>query len=115
MKGKSLVVSIMSVMIAAIASYSGLVAPHIQAWLGIVSFGLTILLSSQIFASGTFPKGWTTVMWITNISGIVIQLMSAIGEKGLIDPNICNYIIIGINILLTGFVKDYGSGNSIVK
>lgn len=114
MKGKSLVVSILSVAVAAIASYSGLVAPHVQAWLGILSFGITLLLSSPILASGTFPQGWTSVMWITNIAGIIIQLMSAIGDKGLIDPAIANYIIIGINILLTGFIKDYGSG-SIVK
>jgi len=114
MKGKSLAVSILSVIVAIIAAYSGLASPSAQAWFGIVSFAIVLLLQSPILSSGTFPVGWTSTVWIVNIAGIVIQVLSSIGEKSLVDPAVINYVIIGINILLTGFVKDYGSG-SIVK
>ena len=110
MKGKSLAVSILSVIVVAIASYSALFSPSAQAWLGIASFTITAVLST-FASSGTWPKGWSSVLWITNIAGVVIQVLSAIGDKALIDPAIVNYLIIGINILLTGFVKDYGSGS----
>ena len=112
MKGKSLGVSLISMAIAAIAAYSSLGSPAVAAWLGIVSFGLTLVLST--FApSGSFPKGWTAVMWITNGVGIAIQVLTAMADKQLADPTTINYVIIGINILMQTFIKDYGTGSMV--
>lgn len=112
MKGKSLGVSLISMAIAAIASYSALGSPAVAAWLGIVSFGLTLVLST-LAPSGEFPKGWTAVMWITNGVGIAIQVLTAIADKQLADPVTINYVIIGINILMQTFIKDYGTGSMV--
>ena len=112
MKGKSLGVSLISMAIAAIAAYSSLGSPAVAAWLGIVSFTLTLVLST-FAASGEFPKGWTAVMWITNGVGIVIQVLTAMADKQLADPVTINYVIIGINILMQTFIKDYGTGSVI--
>ena len=107
MNGKSLGASLISMAIAAIAAYSALGSPTLAAWLGIVSFGLTLVLST--FApSGSFPKGWTAVMWITNGVGIAIQVLTA-----MVDPTTINYVIIGINILMQTFIKDYGTGSMV--
>lgn len=112
MKGKSLGVSLISMAIAAIAAYSSLGSPAVAAWLGIVSFTLTLVLST-FAASGEFPKGWTAVMWITNGVGIVIQVLTAMADKQLADPVTINYVIIGINILMQTFIKDHGTGSVI--
>lgn len=103
---KSLAVQILTVIILMIGAYMGAFSTGAQAWLGIVSMGLTLVLST-FFPSGSMPTGWTTIMWITNISGVVLQVLNAMGTSGLIDAQVVNMIMIGINILLQVFVKDY--------
>lgn len=115
MKGKSLIVQLLSFGVAVIGSYSALFSDGVQAWLGIVAFAATLLLNSDMLASGTWPKGWSAFLWISNLAGIGIQILSQIGEKGLVDPNIVNYVITGINLFVFTFIKDYGTETSIVK
>lgn len=103
---KSLAVQILTVIVLMIGAYMGTFSAGAQAWLGIVSMALTLVLST-FFASGTMPSGWTTILWITNVSGVVLQVLNAIGTAGLIDAQVINMIMIGINILLQVFVKDY--------
>ena len=115
MKGKSLIVQIFTLAILMIAAYSGLFSASSAAWLGVASLALTLTLNSPLLSSGSWPSGWAPVMWISNIGGILLQVLSQIGEKNLIEPNIVNYVIIGINLLLFTFIKDYGTGTSIVQ
>ncbi len=103
---KSLAVQILTVIILMIGAYSGMMSPTAQAWMGIVAMAATVTLST-FFPSGQIVKGWTTIMWITNISGVVLQLLNAMGNSGLIDVQTINMIMIGINILIQVFLKDY--------
>ncbi len=114
MKGKSLAVSIISAAILAIGAYAGLFTESAQAWLGIVSMAL-ILVLNQFFPSGTPVTGWNWVIWTTNIAAIVIQLLNATMEEGLLKPELVNGIIIAINIFIQTFLKDYNGGNSIAE
>lgn len=103
---KSLAVQILTVLVLLIGAYSGYLNPSAQAWLGIVSMGLTLTLST-FFPSGSLPKGWTAIMWITNISGVVMQLLNALGDNGLVDAQTINIIMIAINVILQVIVKEY--------
>lgn len=103
---KSLAVQILTVLVLLIGAYSGMFGATAQAWLGIVSMGATLVLST-FFPSGTLPTGWNKLMWITNITGVVLQLLTAIGSTGLIDPMMVNTIIIAINVFMQVFIKNY--------
>lgn len=104
---KSLAVQIMTIILLLISSYSGFFGESVQAWLGIVSMALTLVLST-FFPSGTMPKGWTAIMWIVNICGVVMQLLNAMGSQGLIDAQSVNIVMISINVILQVIVKQYG-------
>lgn len=103
---KSLAVQIMTALVLLIGAYAGFFSSGIQAWLGIASMALTLTLST-VFPSGTLPTHWTTVMWITNISGIVLQVLTVIGEQGLVDAQTINIVMIAINVILQTIVKQY--------
>lgn len=103
---KSLAVQILTVLILLVGAYSGLFGPTGQAWLGIISMGATLTLST-FFPSGTLPTGWDKIMWITNITGVALQLLIAIGSAGLVDPMAINAIIITINVFVQLFIKNY--------
>ena len=103
---KAIAVQIITVLVLLIGAYMGTFSTGVQAWLGIVSMALTLVLST-FFPSGNMPTGWTTVMWITNISGVVLQVLNAMGNTGLVDAQVINMIMIGINVFLQVFVKDY--------
>lgn len=103
---KSLAVQILTVLVLLIGAYSGLFGDTAQAWLGIVSMGATLVLST-FFPSGNMPSGWNKIMWITNITGVALQLLTAIGSAGLVDVMTINTIIVSINIFLQVFVKEY--------
>lgn len=108
---KSLAVQIMTVLVLLIGAYAGFFSEGAQAWLGIVSMALTLTLST-FFPSGTLPKGWTSVMWITNVSGVALQLLNAIGNEGLVDAQTINIIMIAINTVLQVVVKNYESNTA---
>lgn len=103
---KSLAVQILTVIVLMIGAYMGSFSTGVQAWLGIVSMGLTLVLTT-FFPSGSMSAGWTTIMWVTNISGVVLQVLNAMGTAGLVDAQVINMIMIAINILMQVFVKDY--------
>lgn len=103
---KSIAVQILTVLVLLIGAYSGMFGATAQAWLGIVSMGATLVLST-FFPSGTLPTGWNKIMWITNITGVVLQLLTALGSTGLIDPMVINTIIIAINVFVQVFIKNY--------
>ena len=103
---KSLAVQILTVLVLTIGAYSGMFGSTAQAWLGILSMGATLTLST-FFPSGTMPAGWSKIMWITNITGVVLQLLTAVGSAGLIDAMTVNTIILAINIFLQVYVKEY--------
>lgn len=105
---KSIAVQIITVLVLLIGAYVGFFSPSGQAWLGIISMGLTLALST-FFPSGTFPKGWTAIMWVTNISGVVMQLLNAMGTQGLVEPQTINFIMIAINLILQIVIKQYGT------
>lgn len=105
---KSLAVQIMTVIVLLIGAYSGFFTESTQAWLGIASMALTLTLST-FFPSGTLPGGWTAIMWITNIAGVVMQLLNALGSQGLVDAQTVNIIMIAINVLMQVVVKQYDS------
>lgn len=103
---KSLAVQIFTILVLMIGAYAGFFSETVQAWLGIVSMGLTLVLST-FFPTGTLPRGWTAIMWIANVSGVVMQLLNAIGDSGLVNPQTINIVMIGINIILQVVVKQY--------
>lgn len=103
---KSLAVQLLTVVILMIGAYAGLFSTGAQAWLGIASMALTLVLTT-FFPSGNMPTGWTAIMWVTNITGVVLQILNSLGETGLVDAQTVNMIMIGINILMQVFVKDY--------
>ena len=103
---KSLAVQIIATLLLLIGAYSGSFNENVQAWLGIATMTLTVVLST--FApSGVFVKGWNWIMWATNISGVVILVLIAMGDIGKVSVLVVNQIIIVINIFLQLFVKDY--------
>lgn len=114
MKGKSLAVTIMSALVLILGSYSGYFTDHVQSWLGIVSMGL-VLTMSTFFPSGKMVSGFTPILVLSNVLSIVIQLLNATADKSLISPEVVNGVIIGINIFLTTFLKDYSGNGSIME
>jgi len=113
MKGKAAVIQIITLIVAVIGAYGALFTTGVQQWLGALSFALTLLVQSPILSSGTWPKNWTWVIWATNITGIIIQVLGYFSDHALVPADVVNYLIIGINIGLTIFVKDYGTGSQI--
>jgi len=110
MKGKSLGFTILTALVLVVGSYVGYFNETVQAWLGIVSMA-TLLVLSTFFKSGELVKGWSTVTVITNASMIGIQVLNLIGDKNLVDPSVINGVIIGINIFIQTFLKDYNGGS----
>lgn len=103
---KSLAVQIMTILVLLIGAYTGLFSPEVQAWLGIAAMALTLTLST-FFPTGTLPKQWTTIMWVTNIAGVIMQLFNALGSQGLVDAQTINMVMIAINVILQTVVKQY--------
>jgi hypothetical protein len=103
---KSLAVQIMTILILLIGAYTGLFSSEVQAWLGIAAMALTLTLST-FFPTGTLPKQWTAIMWITNVSGVIMQLLNALGSQGLVDAQTINIVMIAINVIMQTVVKQY--------
>ena len=108
---KSLVWQILSFMVAMIAGYSGLFDEKTQMVLGIISFSVTALLQSPILSTGTFPKGWDSVMWFTQIAGVLIQVVNFLGEKAVVPAMFVNMFIFTVNTIIVTFVKNYNTNN----
>ncbi len=106
MQKKSTFFNIATLIVLAIGAYGGLFTVTAAAWLGIVSMALTLVLSTW-FPSGTFIGFGNSATWVVNGAGILIQLLNATSEHELIPANIVSDIVIGINLILQVFFKDY--------
>ncbi len=115
MKGKSLLTMILSAAVLAFGAYSGYFNDTVQAWLGVLSAAIIIVLNSDMMKSGDMTKAWTWATWALNIGAIAVQVGGMIGEKALMPAAIINGIIIGINIFIQVIAKDYGQGSLLHK
>jgi hypothetical protein len=111
MKNKTLLWQILSLSVVFLGAYGAGVGEQGQKWVGIISFAITAFMNSKIMSTGEWPKGWSTAMWITQLAGLVIQVINFLGEKAIIDPQVVNISIMVLNTFLATFVKDYGSGS----
>lgn len=105
MKGKTIATQIITAMILLLAAFAGNFGGEVASWIGIASMVLSLVLST-FFSSGVMTGTWTVVMWVTNIAGIVIQVLNATGEQGLIAASVTSAIVIVINILLQVFFSN---------
>lgn len=113
MKGKSVAFQIIATLVLVISAYMSNFNPSVQQWLGAVVFGGTLLLQSPIMSTGSWPSGWSWVIWASNIGGIAIQLGGYFSENNLIPADIINGALIAVNLFLATWVKDYGTGSSV--
>lgn len=109
MTKKTLAWQILSFMVAMIAGYNGLFNEKTQIILGLVSFAITAVLNSPILSTGTWPKGWNTAMWITQIAGVSIQVANYTSEHAIIAPMVVNMFVFTVNTILVVFVKQYNT------
>lgn len=106
---KSLLWQILSFLVAMIAGYNALFSDKTQMILGIISFAITIVLQSPILSSGTWPKGWDTAMWATQLIGISIQMVNYLGEQAIVPAMFVNIFIFTVNTIMVTFVKTYNT------
>ena len=111
MKNKTLIWQICSLVIVLAGIYGQSFSETGQKWIGIISFSITAFLNSKIMSTGEWPKGWSTAMWATQIVGLIVQAANFMVEKAILDPHVVNVMVMTINVFLSAFVKDYGSGS----
>lgn len=107
MEKKSTFFNIATLIVLAIGAYGGLFSATVAAWLGIASMALTLTLSTW-FPSGTFVGFGNATSWVVNGAGILIQLLNATSEQALIPADVVSYVVIGINLILQVYFKEYG-------
>lgn len=105
---KSLIVTFLSLLLAAIAAYTHSFNEQTQAILGLVSFTATAVLTT-FFPSGTFDGyGWKIGYYIALIGGIVTQLAQLLATSGLgVSAEIINYIVLGVAVIVNQFGRTY--------
>lgn len=103
---KSAFVNIATLLIGAIGAYAGMFSVTAAAWLSIVSMALTLVLSTW-FPSGTFSPSANIASYVVNGGGILIQLLNATADSALIPAETVASIVIGINLVLQVYFKDY--------
>lgn len=103
---KSSFVNIATLLVGAIGAYSGLFSVTAAAWLSIVSMALTLVLSTW-FPSGVFSPSANVASYVVNGAGIIIQLLNATADSALIPAEIVAQVVIGINLVLQVYFKDY--------
>lgn len=109
MKGKSRAYQLIATLVLIVGAYMSNFSENIQVWLGaFVAIG-TMLLASPLLSSGAWPKGWNWVTYSLNIGAILIQAGAYLGEHALVNPAILNGVMIGINLFLSTWVKDYAT------
>lgn len=77
------------------------------AWSSVIAFALTILLQSPILSTGTWPAGWDLTSWVINGSAIIIQVLNATAEKGLVSAALIAFIVSMINAFTISIVRKY--------
>lgn len=106
MRAKSLLVNLLTTIILVIGSYGKLFDATTAAWLGVISMTLTSVLSVY-FPSGIMVAGWKPLLILFNALGIGMQFLNLAGDAALIPADVVNYIIIGVNIFINVYLKDY--------
>jgi hypothetical protein len=71
---------------------------------------LTMVLST-FFPSGKLVSGWAAGLWVVNIAGVGIQALTAIADKALLPADLVNQIIIGINLIIQVYFKEFAPEN----
>lgn len=114
MKGKANMINLLTMLLAAIGSYSVLFSVHTQAWLGIAGMLISTVLATFV-TGGTWVKGWSETLWVTTIAGVVIQLTNAIGDAGFVSAGLVTGVITGINIFINTFYKSYDGTDALAE
>lgn len=114
MKAKSLSLQIISFLVTFATGLMPGLSPKIAIWVGLGTFIGTMILN-KVASSGEWPKGWSSIMWITNISGCLIEIAQYMADSGLATVQLTLYVIMGINAFLFSFIKDYKTETSIVR
>jgi len=111
MKGKSILGSIIILVIALAGLYSASMPESWKIWLGVIAFvGTAALATFPQLTSGQPEPGWSTVTWIAAGLGVTVQLMNYFGDNNILPPSIVNMIVGTITLIITIFLKDYGKG-----
>jgi hypothetical protein len=107
MKNKSLVWQILSLAMVLAGIYGNMFGATGQLVIGVFSCGITALLQSPILSSGTWPKGWSTAMWIMQAAAIIIQVANYMGDQQIVPASAINIFVMTVNAFLATFIKDY--------
>ena len=99
MKGKSILVQILSAVILVIGSAGSLLSVKAMAVAGVVSAALTLVMKT-FFPSGYLVQGWTMVLWITNVGFALIQIVNLVGTISFISPTIVNALAVIVNTVI---------------
>lgn len=95
--------------ITGIAGILSILAPtmpdSIKMILGVASMALTIIVH-QFFPTGETPKGWGVALWVTNIGGALIEILTTTVLNTIIPIGYITLIVAIINYVITT-VKDY--------
>jgi len=109
MKNKSLAWQILSLAMVLSGIYGNMFGPTGQLVIGILSCAITGILQSPILSSGSWPKGWSSAMWIMQGAAIVIQVANYMSENSIVPAAAINIFVMTVNAFLTTFIKDYST------
>ena len=107
MKNKSLAWQILSLAMVLSGIYGNMFGATGQLVIGILSCAITSLLQSPILSSGSWPKGWSSAMWIMQGAAIIIQVANYMSENSIVPSAAINIFVMTVNAFLTTFIKDY--------
>lgn len=114
MKGKSIFVQFLTLIVALGSAFKGIVSATMSAWFGVAGSTATVLLSI-FWPSGVLVQGWNAGMIIFNSLLAANQLLNIWSGAGFIPIDVSNYIMVSINLIIQIFLKDYGSGSVMEK
>ena len=107
MKNKSLAWQILSLAMVLSGIYGNMFGATGQLVIGILSCAITALLQSPILSSGSWPKGWSSAMWIMQGAAIIVQVANYLADNSLVPASAINIFVMTVNAFLTTFIKDY--------
>jgi len=99
MKGKSIVVQILTTIILVVGSVGSLFNETWMAMLGVVAAAATLIIKT-FFPSGTLVVGWDVLLWATNIGYAILQITNLVADVAWIDPSVINAMAIVINTVI---------------
>lgn len=99
MKGKSIVVQILTTIILVVGSVGSLFNETWMAVLGVVAAAATLIVKT-FFPSGTLVVGWDVLLWATNIGYAILQITNLVADVAWIDPAVINAMAVVINTVI---------------